>query len=68
MRAARFMWLVALAGCAQIPGPPTDARSALNTFCTLKQTQIAQVLLTPELLQAGRVVCNAIGDPLGVGG
>jgi len=52
-----------LGACAQMT--VGNARVALNAFCTLKRTDIAQVLLTPAQLQAGEVVCNAIGDPLG---
>jgi len=57
-----------LAACVQAGDVVTNARAALHTFCTLKQSDILQVLLTPEQLQAGRVVCKAIGDPLGIGG
>jgi len=57
-----------LAACVQAGGVVTNARAALHTFCTLKQSEIVQVLLTPEQFQAGRIVCSAIGDSLGIGG
>jgi hypothetical protein len=66
--AALLVVSLALAACVQGAGVITNARMALHVFCTLKQTEIAQVLLTEQQLQAGRVVCSAIGDPLGIGG
>jgi len=56
---------VGLASCEHVPGTIGDAKQVLHTFCTLKKTDIAQVLLTPAQLQAGRIVCEAIGDPFG---
>jgi hypothetical protein len=42
-----------------------DARSVLDRFCRLKQSAIAQVLLSPQQMAAGRIVCGAIGEGMG---
>jgi hypothetical protein len=55
-----------LAACSTLGTVVGDARTVLDSFCRLKQTQIAQILLTPQQLAAGRIVCYAIKDPLGV--
>jgi hypothetical protein len=59
----------ALVSCESGSGLPGigggDARSILDRFCRLKQSTIAQVLLTPPQIAAGRVVCQAIGEGMG---
>jgi hypothetical protein len=48
-----------------LPGMGGDARSVLDRFCRLKQSAIAQVLLSPQQMAAGRIVCGAIGEGMG---
>jgi len=44
---------------------PSNAAAVLRKFCALSQSSIASVLLTPQQVEAGRVVCSAVGMRLG---
>jgi hypothetical protein len=59
--------LVLLVSCDTIGGGigGETPRHALSVFCSLKQSAIGQVLLTPAQLAAGRMVCQAIGAGMG---
>jgi hypothetical protein len=60
---------LALVSCESGSGIPgiggETPRHALTVFCSLKQSAIGQVLLTPEQIAAGRVVCAAVGAGMG---
>jgi hypothetical protein len=54
-----------LASCETAGALGGSARQVLHAFCTLKRTEIVQVLLSQSVIEAGQRVCAAIGDPLG---
>ena len=55
-----------LSACETIIGnTPDAARTALRAFCVLHRAEITHVLLTPTQIQAGHIVCAAVGLALG---
>lgn len=57
--------IVALAGCELFQGNQQNASQILQAFCRLHKADIFSTLLTPEQVRAGRIVCGALGLPLG---
>lgn len=58
--------LALIAACSDIgQDRPASARAALETFCRLHKAEIFHVLLNDAQIQAGNVVCKAVGLPLG---
>ncbi|WP_233866577.1 hypothetical protein [Paraburkholderia adhaesiva] len=55
-----------LAACENVPDGGSTAKAVLTTFCRLHQAQIFDVLLTPKQIEAGHVICAAVGQPLGI--
>lgn len=53
-----------LTGCQGMTQHET-AQHALQVFCSLHKSEIFATLLTPQQQQAGTIVCQAIGQPLG---
>ncbi|MGF6839890.1 hypothetical protein QF001_003757 [Paraburkholderia youngii] len=53
-----------IAGCESMQ-PSETAAHALRVFCALKRSDIGSVLLTDQQREAGAIVCNAVGLPLG---
>jgi hypothetical protein len=65
MKRAIFLAPVIFLASCQGLNSGENVRQALDAFCRFKQSEIAAILVSPQLLAAGRAVCGAIGDGLG---